>query len=287
MKGKKTVKKRGIKRNGTQHAQQVQRTPIDFSAVLRENPAKMVYAFGRMLKQYSRVEPVTLEAPDGRKETLRGMFDRSARGYLASHSNFSVNPIKLLSEKIRAKKILLKPDSRIVSVGSGAGIHEVFLAKLCPQGMVVGVDYAHGMAKVAKGIAEKEHTSNVIFVQGDAEKIPVAKNSADIVLCIDTLAYIENWRDAVKQLSDTVKKTAESRVLITFTPDVHLQGKTEQVMEAVRNAGLEIVDEGQYENQIPVARVRDSYLEAAQRKRHMRNGQIIIPNKYIIAKPRL
>ena len=77
----------------------------------------------------------------------------------------------------------LKPGEVVVDLGSGAGF-DCFLAarQVGPAGHVIGVDMTHEMLKKARENAVKIGAGNVEFRLGELEYLPVADNTADVLL---------------------------------------------------------------------------------------------------------
>lgn len=85
----------------------------------------------------------------------------------------------------------LQEGETVVDLGSGAGI-DCFLAskKVGPSGNVIGVDMTPDMIQTARANAKKSKVGNVEFRLGEIEHLPVADNSADIVIsnCVINLS---------------------------------------------------------------------------------------------------
>ena len=92
------------------------------------------------------------------------------------------NPVALAS---------LNPGETVVDLGSGGGF-DCFLAaeEVGETGKVIGVDMTTDMIKKARGNAEKMGTKNVEFRLGEIEHLPIADNSADIIMsnCVINLS---------------------------------------------------------------------------------------------------
>jgi SAM-dependent methyltransferase len=71
----------------------------------------------------------------------------------------------------------------VVDLGSGAGI-DCFLAarQVGPTGRVIGVDMTNEMLAKARANAEKVGAANVEFRLGEIERLPIADNTADVVI---------------------------------------------------------------------------------------------------------
>ncbi|MCW3477035.1 arsenite methyltransferase [Limobrevibacterium gyesilva] len=77
----------------------------------------------------------------------------------------------------------LKPGEAVVDLGSGAGFDCLLAARqVGPGGRVIGVDMTHEMLKKARENAAKVGATNVEFRLGEIEHLPIADNTADVVL---------------------------------------------------------------------------------------------------------
>ncbi len=85
----------------------------------------------------------------------------------------------------------LKAGETVVDLGSGAGF-DCFLAarKVGNDGKVYGIDMTQEMIDAAKRNAEKSQLSNVEFILGEIEDIPLPDNTADVVIsnCVINLS---------------------------------------------------------------------------------------------------
>jgi arsenite methyltransferase len=85
----------------------------------------------------------------------------------------------------------LKPGEVVVDLGSGGGF-DCFLAspEVGESGHVIGVDMTPAMVSKARGNAEKGHFGNVEFRLGEIEHLPVADNTADVIIsnCVINLS---------------------------------------------------------------------------------------------------
>jgi arsenite methyltransferase len=77
----------------------------------------------------------------------------------------------------------LKPGEVVVDLGSGAGFDCLLAARqVAPAGRVIGVDMTHEMLKKARENARKVGAANVEFRLGELEHLPIADNTADVIL---------------------------------------------------------------------------------------------------------
>ena len=92
------------------------------------------------------------------------------------------NPVALAS---------LEPGETVVDLGSGGGFDCFLAAKQVGEaGQVIGVDMTPDMLSRARMNAEKMKTTNVEFRLGEIENLPVADNTADIIMsnCVINLS---------------------------------------------------------------------------------------------------
>jgi arsenite methyltransferase len=87
----------------------------------------------------------------------------------------------------------LKPGETVVDLGSGAGF-DCFLAanKVGDTGKVIGVDMTPEMLEKARENARKGGYKNVEFRLGEIENLPVADNTADIIISNCVINLVPN-----------------------------------------------------------------------------------------------
>jgi SAM-dependent methyltransferase len=99
----------------------------------------------------------------------------------------------------------MQPGETVLDLGSGAGF-DCFLAaqQVGPAGRVIGVDMTHEMLKKARENAAKVNAANVEFRLGELEHLPVADNTADVVIsnCVINLVpdKAQVFREAFRAL---------------------------------------------------------------------------------------
>ena len=77
----------------------------------------------------------------------------------------------------------MRPGEVVVDLGSGAGFDCLLAARqVGAAGRVIGVDMTHEMLHKARGNAAKVGAANVEFRLGEIEHLPIADNTADVIL---------------------------------------------------------------------------------------------------------
>jgi SAM-dependent methyltransferase len=159
------------------------------------------------------------------------------------------NPIALAS---------LKPGETVLDLGSGAGF-DCFLAagRVGPGGHVIGVDMTSEMLSRARENARAGGYENVEFRLGEIEHLPVADESADVIIsnCVINLAPDKEqvFREAYRVLKPGGRLMISDTVLLQPLPDEVRQSVSAYVgclsgaidkqtyLDLVRRAGFEDV----------------------------------------------
>jgi SAM-dependent methyltransferase len=99
----------------------------------------------------------------------------------------------------------LQPGQTVVDLGSGGGFDCFLAAKQVGEtGQVIGVDMTPDMLSKARSNSEKMGTKNVEFRLGEIEHLPVADNTADIIMsnCVINLSpeKLKVYREALRIL---------------------------------------------------------------------------------------
>jgi arsenite methyltransferase len=91
----------------------------------------------------------------------------------------------------------LEPGARVLDLGSGAGTDSLVAAQMVgPAGSVTGIDMTPEMLAKARAAAAEMGAANVEFVEAEAERLPFADRSFDIVISNGVIDLISD-KDAV------------------------------------------------------------------------------------------
>lgn len=91
----------------------------------------------------------------------------------------------------------LEAGARVLDLGSGAGTDSLVAAQMVgPEGTVTGIDMTPEMLAKAREAAAEMGATNVEFVEAEAERLPFADESFDIVISNGVIDLIPD-KDAV------------------------------------------------------------------------------------------
>jgi ubiquinone/menaquinone biosynthesis C-methylase UbiE len=101
----------------------------------------------------------------------------------------------------------IEPGDTVIDLGSGAG-NDCFVARAITgnAGRVIGIDFTPSMIERAKQNAEKLNYDNVEFRLGDIEDLPVADNTADVIVSNCVLNLVPDKEKAFKEIFRALKK---------------------------------------------------------------------------------
>lgn len=94
----------------------------------------------------------------------------------------------------------------VIDLGSGAG-NDCFVARAetGETGRVIGIDFSPAMIAKATANAQRRGFTNVVFIQGDIENMPVADNTADVVVSNCVLNLVPDKKAVFSQIYRVLK----------------------------------------------------------------------------------
>lgn len=125
-------------------------------------------------------------------EWLDGVPECSIESFAGTGNPFTLGP--------------LAPGENVVDVGCGAGIDSLIAARMvAPGGRVIGVDMTPAMLTKACHAAAESGLRNVEFHAGQAEALPVADQSADVVISNGVLNLLPDKPAALAEMARVLK----------------------------------------------------------------------------------
>lgn len=100
----------------------------------------------------------------------------------------------------------IKPGDTVIDLGSGAG-NDCFVARAIvgETGKIIGIDMTEAMIEKARSNAKKLGFDNVEFRLGDIENMPVADNTADVVISNCVLNLVPDKQKALREIYRVLK----------------------------------------------------------------------------------
>lgn len=95
----------------------------------------------------------------------------------------------------------IKKGDTVIDLGSGAG-NDCFIAReeAGTEGRIIGIDFAQNMISRAKANARRRGFTNVNFVEGDIEQVPLQDETADVIISNCVLNLIPNKRKVFNEI---------------------------------------------------------------------------------------
>lgn len=103
----------------------------------------------------------------------------------------------------------LQPHFHILDVGCGPGTITADLAELVPQGKVIGVDFVESVLETARahvqGRPNSSSITNIVFEAVDANALPYADGTFDVVFCHQVLQHVSDPVGILKEMKRVAK----------------------------------------------------------------------------------
>jgi SAM-dependent methyltransferase len=134
----------------------------------------------------------------------------------------------------------MHPGETVVDLGSGAGL-DCFLAaqQVGQTGHVIGVDMTHEMLKKARDNAARIGAANVEFRLGELENLPVADNTADVVISNCVINLVPDKEQVFREAFRVLKqggRLAVSDIINTAPLSAELQSDPSLLCSCVAGA---------------------------------------------------
>ncbi len=100
----------------------------------------------------------------------------------------------------------MKEGDTVIDLGSGAG-NDAFIARkfVGEKGRVIGIDFTPAMIAKARLNADKLNFNNVEFREGDIDDMPVADNTAHVIVSNCVLNLVPNKNKVISEIYRTLK----------------------------------------------------------------------------------
>jgi len=140
----------------------------------------------------------------------------------------------------------IKTHFRILDVGCGPGSITVDLARLVPQGSIIGLDYSSVAVNAAKKLASDQGIKNAEFKTGDAYHLYWEDETFDVVHCHQCLIHMDDPGRVLKEMRRVCKKggivaarEADMGTLAIYPPTQRLEYLWDITRHSIRSGGGE------------------------------------------------
>jgi ubiquinone/menaquinone biosynthesis C-methylase UbiE len=125
----------------------------------------------------------------------------------------------------------IKEGNTVIDLGSGAG-NDAFVARAITgeKGKVIGIDFTEKMVEKARINADTLGFNNVEFRLGDIEHMPVAGNTADVIVSNCVLNLVPNKLNVFKEIFRVLKPGGHFSIS-DIVLEGHLPEKLQEVAE--------------------------------------------------------
>jgi SAM-dependent methyltransferase len=211
-----------------------------------------------------------LTTPDIGESGIRESWNEFGAGYIVAESVIANQLTFLLLHKHLRQ---VKPNERILSVGSGPGLFETYLAEVLHLHRIFCVDIANNLLKTQLEMHARKNGKAACLptpLEGSMNKLPFADNSFSQLICINSLHWSQNWVGAVEEMDRVLSKDDGSQaIFVAGTANrIATNGKkipiatglnTDTLIETLESKGLALkglgrlnIDQAQFN--IPTAR---------------------------------
>ncbi len=122
----------------------------------------------------------------------------------------------------------IKQGDVVIDLGSGAG-NDAFIARheTGESGKVIGIDFTPAMIELARKNNLTRGFTNIDFIQGDIEQIPVDSNIADVIVSNCVLNLVPNKAAVMKEIFRVLKTGGHFSI-----SDIVLEGELPSTIQA-------------------------------------------------------
>src|SRR5690606_32076811 len=151
----------------------------------------------------STVKPYS-DSELGKKEQVEQMFDNISEKYDLLNRILSMG-IDVSWRKKVVKSVQKENPSTILDIATGTGDLAISMAQ-ATQAKITGFDLSAGMLEVGKKkIAEQNLNNRIEMIQGDAENMPFADNSFDVITVAFGVRNFENLEKGLNEIYRVLK----------------------------------------------------------------------------------
>tara|TARA_R110000822_G_scaffold226254_3_gene358864 strand:- start:6778 stop:8415 length:1638 start_codon:yes stop_codon:yes gene_type:complete len=193
------------------------------------------------------------------KQRVADSFSRAASSYdsvarlqrKVGQTLLDFMPAQLTSDQF---KLGQRKPTQVVDLGCGTGYFTELLANKYPSAELAGIDLAQGMLDFAR----TEHTVAAAWLRGDAENLPLADNSVDLIF--SNLAF--QWCEQLPVLASEIARVLKPGGVLAFTSLGH------KTLFELRDSWAEVDDYVHVNHFLNTVDWRDVFIEVGMDFQH-------------------
>lgn len=150
------------------------------------------------------------------RQKYYNIFSRFYDLFIKVHShNYGQETRRFL---VDSAQLASRTHPRVLDVCCGTGSVVLAFARQVPETLAIGYDFSLGMLGKAR---EKDVSSKIIFINGDAARLSFANDSFDVVCCSHALYELKNQvrTDALVEMKRVVKPSGRVLIMEHEVPD--------------------------------------------------------------------
>lgn len=194
---------------------------------------------------------------------LKDYFDEKAAGW-----DTLIKGEVIIRLRNMVGELALSSGSKVLDVGTGTGVLiPMLIGAVGSSGVVVALDFAPQMLAEAK---KKYQWTNLEFLEGEAEDIPLADQEVDEVVCNSAFPHFDDLWQAAKEMSRVLRSGGRVSVFHPHSRDyindlhVSLGGAVSNCLLPEEKVMHAIFSEAGFEN-ITIEDVPQRYLLTARK----------------------
>lgn len=152
------------------------------------------------------------------------MFDQIARRYDMLNRVLSLGVDKGWRKRT-VDALALAPGYRVLDLATGTADLALLIASLHPHGEIVGLDPSPGMLEVGRTkVAQRQLSSRIELVQGDAQDLPFADNAFDGTCIAFGIRNVPDRQRALREMARVTRAGGRVAILELSEPSGGVMG---------------------------------------------------------------